>query len=170
MLFSEWNFLPLMRVFSSVQSLSHVRLFATPWIAARQASLIRNRQLLLQFIHSLFQYNWVPKFARYCFQVWGCRRIHMCCKREKKKRRIRECRGRQKGLQVKIGDMDGLPEKTTFGQWPERCRGPWGYPGEKCSRHEKNNVQSSYGKHAWNIQITTSVANVTLVREAEGKD
>ena len=25
--------------FSSVQSLSHVRLFATPWIAARQASL-----------------------------------------------------------------------------------------------------------------------------------
>ena len=26
-------------VFSSVQSLSHVRLFATPWIAARQASL-----------------------------------------------------------------------------------------------------------------------------------
>lgn len=40
----------------------------------------------------------------------------MCCKRGKKKRRIRECRGRQKGLQVKIGDMDGLPEKTTFGQ------------------------------------------------------
>ena len=27
------------RLFSSVQSLSHVRLFATPWIAARQASL-----------------------------------------------------------------------------------------------------------------------------------
>ena len=27
------------RTFSSVQSLSHVRLFATPWIAARQASL-----------------------------------------------------------------------------------------------------------------------------------
>ena len=28
-----------LRVSSSVQSLSHVRLFATPWIAARQASL-----------------------------------------------------------------------------------------------------------------------------------
>ena len=28
-----------MHQFSSVQSLSHVRLFATPWIAARQASL-----------------------------------------------------------------------------------------------------------------------------------
>ena len=33
--------------FSSVQSLSHVRLFATPWIAARQASLsITNSQSL----------------------------------------------------------------------------------------------------------------------------
>ena len=29
----------LIAMFSSVQSLSHVRLFATPWIAARQASL-----------------------------------------------------------------------------------------------------------------------------------
>ena len=29
----------LKKCFSSVQSLSHVRLFATPWIAARQASL-----------------------------------------------------------------------------------------------------------------------------------
>ena len=29
---------PLLSVFSSVQLLSHVRLFATPWIAARQAS------------------------------------------------------------------------------------------------------------------------------------
>ena len=33
--------------FSSVQSLSHVRLFVTPWIAARQASLsITNFQSL----------------------------------------------------------------------------------------------------------------------------
>ena len=32
----KWNFV---WVFSSVQSLSHVQLFATPWIAARQASL-----------------------------------------------------------------------------------------------------------------------------------
>ena len=33
-------FVKLLRIhFSSVQSLSHVRLFATPWIAARQASL-----------------------------------------------------------------------------------------------------------------------------------
>ena len=33
------NFQPICEQFSSVQSLSHVRLFATPWIAARQASL-----------------------------------------------------------------------------------------------------------------------------------
>lgn len=40
---------------------------------------------------------------------------YMCCKGKKKKsRRIRKCRGRQKGLQVKIGDMDGLTEKTTW--------------------------------------------------------
>ena len=52
--FSKWSCIPfscwysmellkitlfLMCQFSSVQSLSHVRLFATPWIAARQASL-----------------------------------------------------------------------------------------------------------------------------------
>ena len=37
--------------FSSVQSLSHVRLFATPWIAARQASLsIANSQTLLKLM------------------------------------------------------------------------------------------------------------------------
>ena len=37
--------------FSSVQSLSHVRLFVTPWIAARQASLsITNFQSLLKLI------------------------------------------------------------------------------------------------------------------------
>ena len=37
--------------FSSVQSLSHVRLFATTWTAARQASLsITNPQSLLKFI------------------------------------------------------------------------------------------------------------------------
>ena len=37
--------------FSSVQSLSHVRLFATPWIAARQASLsITNSQRLLKLM------------------------------------------------------------------------------------------------------------------------
>ena len=35
--------------FSSVQSLSHIQLFATPWIAARQASLsITNSQSLLK--------------------------------------------------------------------------------------------------------------------------
>ena len=39
------------RRFSSVQSLSHVRLFATPWITARQASLsITNCQSSLKFI------------------------------------------------------------------------------------------------------------------------
>ena len=37
--------------FSSVQSLSHVRLFATPWIAARPASLsITNSQSLLKLM------------------------------------------------------------------------------------------------------------------------
>ena len=37
--------------FSSVQSLSHVRLFATPWIAARQASLsITNTQSSLRLM------------------------------------------------------------------------------------------------------------------------
>ena len=34
----ESNYMSI-RYFSSVQSLSHIRLFATPWIAARQASL-----------------------------------------------------------------------------------------------------------------------------------
>ena len=39
------------RRFSSVQSLSHVRLFATPWIAARQASLsITDSQSLLKLM------------------------------------------------------------------------------------------------------------------------
>ena len=38
-------------LFSSVQSLSHVRLFVTPWTAARQASLsITNSQSLLKLI------------------------------------------------------------------------------------------------------------------------
>ena len=37
--------------FSSVQSLSHVQLFVTPWIAARQASLsITNSQSLLELM------------------------------------------------------------------------------------------------------------------------
>ena len=37
--------------FSSVQSLSHVRLFATPWIAAHQASMsITNSQSLLKLM------------------------------------------------------------------------------------------------------------------------
>ena len=37
--------------FSSVQSLSHVRLFATPWMTARQASLsITNSQSLLKIM------------------------------------------------------------------------------------------------------------------------
>ena len=39
--------------FSSVQSLNHVQLFATPWIAALQASLsITNSRSLLKFIPS----------------------------------------------------------------------------------------------------------------------
>ena len=40
-----------MRVFSSVQSLSHVRLFVTPWTAACQASLsITNSYSVLKFM------------------------------------------------------------------------------------------------------------------------
>ena len=37
--YSPWGWKRVRCDFSSVQSLSHVRLFATPWIAARQASL-----------------------------------------------------------------------------------------------------------------------------------
>ena len=41
----------LLQLFSSVQSLSHVRLFATPWTAARQASLsITNSQSSLRLM------------------------------------------------------------------------------------------------------------------------
>ena len=40
-----------LQAFSSVRSLSHVQLFATPWTAARQASLsINNSQSLLKFM------------------------------------------------------------------------------------------------------------------------
>ena len=52
---------PLMQIqFSSVQLLSHVQLFATPWTAARQASLsIINSQSLLKLmsIESVMPYN-----------------------------------------------------------------------------------------------------------------
>ena len=50
----------LIRQFSSVQSLSHVRLFATPWIAARQAfqSITNSWSLLiLMFIESVMPSN-----------------------------------------------------------------------------------------------------------------
>ena len=41
----------LFSIFSSVQSLSHVRLFATPWTAAHQASLsITNSRSLLKLM------------------------------------------------------------------------------------------------------------------------
>ena len=51
-----WNSLSILQTysvqFSSAQSLSHVRLFATPWTAARQASLsITNSQGLLKLVH-----------------------------------------------------------------------------------------------------------------------
>ena len=43
-IFYKWQMV-VIKIFSSVQSLSRVRLFATPWIAARQASLsITNSQ------------------------------------------------------------------------------------------------------------------------------
>ena len=41
----SWNSLRSSVQFSSVQSLSHVQLFATPWIAARQASLCISNSL-----------------------------------------------------------------------------------------------------------------------------
>ena len=45
------NLTPNKRSFSSVQSLSHVQLFATPWTAARQASLsISNSWTLLKLM------------------------------------------------------------------------------------------------------------------------
>ena len=45
------SFFPLVAVFRSVQLLSHVQLFATPWSAARQASLsIINSQRLLKLM------------------------------------------------------------------------------------------------------------------------
>ena len=52
--FTFWSYLlltPLKQFFSSVQSLSHVRLFVTPWTAARQASLsITNSQSLFKLM------------------------------------------------------------------------------------------------------------------------
>jgi len=53
--------------FSLVQSLSHVRLFATPWTAARQASLsITNSWSLLKlmFIESVMPSNHLILLAR----------------------------------------------------------------------------------------------------------
>ena len=56
--------------FSSVQSLSRVRLFVTPWIAARQASLsITNSQSLSPY----FPIYWQPVFLFLCFLfLLGC--------------------------------------------------------------------------------------------------
>ena len=54
------NYLEIYVTFSSVQSHSHVQLFATPWTAARQASLsITNSQSLLKLmsIESVMTYN-----------------------------------------------------------------------------------------------------------------
>ena len=51
MFLKRWWFYMLTRSVSSVQALSHVRLFATPWIAARQASLsITNSQSSLKLM------------------------------------------------------------------------------------------------------------------------
>ena len=48
---SDWILLTTWGSFSSVQSLSRVRLFATPWISAHQASLsITNSQSLLKLM------------------------------------------------------------------------------------------------------------------------
>ena len=46
-----WNYFSFHLMFSSIQLLSHVRLFTTPWTAARQASLsITNSWSLLKFM------------------------------------------------------------------------------------------------------------------------
>ena len=53
LLIAAFALLPIFKLnqFSSVQSLSHVQLFATPWIAARQASLsITNSRSLLKLM------------------------------------------------------------------------------------------------------------------------
>ena len=47
----EWTFLDMLSVSVSAQSLSHVRLFVTPWTAARQASLsFTNSRSLLKLM------------------------------------------------------------------------------------------------------------------------
>ena len=56
MLTNTYSKFELLDIFSSVQSLSRVRLFVTPWIAARQASLsitISQRSLRFMFIESV---------------------------------------------------------------------------------------------------------------------
>ena len=56
MLTNTYSKFELLDIFSSVQSLSRVRLFVTPWIAARQASLsitISQRSLRLASIESV---------------------------------------------------------------------------------------------------------------------
>ena len=58
---------------SSVQSLSRVRLFATPWIAARQAPLsITNSSLLQISIHRLHLNIHIVIFLNYYFIKSGC--------------------------------------------------------------------------------------------------
>ena len=53
--------------YSLVQSLSHVRLFVTPWTAARQASLsITNSQSLLKLIVSVIPSNHLILCCRTC--------------------------------------------------------------------------------------------------------
>ena len=47
--------LPTLHQFSSVQSLSHVRLFATPWIAACQASLFEFTQTHVDWVGDAIQ-------------------------------------------------------------------------------------------------------------------
>ena len=57
-LYDSFNSKGISVQFSSVQSLSHVRLFSTPWTAARQASLsITNSWSLLKLIKSVMPYN-----------------------------------------------------------------------------------------------------------------
>ena len=67
--------------FSSVQSLSHVRLFATPWTAARQVSLsITNFWSLPKLVSSLFLRNFHYDDTKILEKCW----VDLCKKNIKK--------------------------------------------------------------------------------------
>ena len=86
--FTFWSYLlltPLKQFFSSVQSLSHVRLFVTPWTAACQASLsITNSWSLLSpmSIESVMPFNHLifchSLSCLQCFPASGAFQMNQC--------------------------------------------------------------------------------------------